>query len=104
MSKYMALSNPPFRSLEISLSDQSVAKIGMVAILEARSKSLAEAALKGAAGLSAHDWKSSEKHQFRQTCARLIEAAKHLSNKRWIQLFDNIWSPSSDKQQAILDY
>jgi hypothetical protein len=74
----------------IVLSDSDLAKIGLTAVLEARAKSAAAAALKVVEGLSHDDWIRLERVQFSQISERLIKAAEGKDDefRRLVQVLD----------------
>lgn len=68
----------PFEPPQVSLSHDDLAAIGRIAMLEARAKSSALAALKGVANLSSDEWDAYDRQQFVQITAKLIAASEYI--------------------------
>lgn len=94
----------PFGPPQISLLDDDLAAVGRIAMLEARAKAWAIAALKGVASLSSTEWQDHQKQQFAQIMTKLIPAAGKIDSQLYemvVQL-ETLRNISQDDRHKIV--
>ena len=77
----MSRGSCPFGPPQVTLSHDDLAAIGRIAMLEARAKSSALAALKGVANLSYEEWNAHERQQFAQITVKLVTMAEFIDTQ-----------------------